>query len=104
MFYLREGKALKKSNTNIDLDELISSALPGTKNSAKIEVLAAAVTIIADALTALAIVEEINEVQAAEQINTKNQSNNNRQLKNMQKQLDFIVAQLARIERKIDRN
>lgn len=93
---------MKKNNVNIDLDEL-SSALPGTKNSAKIEVLAATVTIIADALSALAIVEEINEIQAEEQLNTKNQSNNNRQLKSMQKQLDFIVDQLARIERKIDR-
>ncbi|MEK4761225.1 hypothetical protein MHH85_13315 [Viridibacillus sp. FSL E2-0187] len=92
-----------KNNMNIDFDEL-SSVLPGAKNSAKIEVLSAAFTIIADALSALAIVEEINEVQAEEQLNTKNESNNNRQLKNMQKQLDFIVAKLDRIERKIDRH
>ncbi|MGE7624557.1 hypothetical protein ACQKMD_16330 [Viridibacillus sp. NPDC096237] len=95
---------MKKNNVNIDLDELISSAIPGTKNSEKIEVLAATVRVISDALFTLALVEAIDEVQAEEQVNTKNQSNNNRQLKNMQKQLDFIVAQIAKIERKIDRN
>ncbi|MFE6167997.1 hypothetical protein [Viridibacillus arvi] len=89
---------------NIDLDEIINSAIPGTKNSDKIEILAATIRVISDALFALALVEEVNEVQEQEQKNTKNQSSNNRQLKNMQKQLDFVVAQLARIERKIDRN
>ncbi|MGE7924760.1 hypothetical protein ACQKND_16475 [Viridibacillus arvi] len=89
---------------NIDLDEIINSAIPGTKNSDKIEILAATIRVISDALFALALVEEVNEVQEQEQKNTKSQSNNNRQLKNMQKQLDFVVAQLARIERKIDRN
>ncbi|KOO48950.1 hypothetical protein [Viridibacillus arvi] len=89
---------------NIDLDEIINSAIPGTKNSDKIEILAATIRVISDALFALALVEEVNEVQEEEQKNTKSQSNNNRQLKNMQKQLDFVVAQLARIERKIDRN
>ncbi|MGE7920155.1 hypothetical protein ACQKM9_14655 [Viridibacillus sp. NPDC093762] len=91
-------------NFNIDFDEIMSSATPGTKNSVKIELLASTIRVIADALLALAIVEEINEAQAEEQINTKTQSTNNRQLKNMQKQLDFIVAQLSRMERKIDRN